>query len=106
MAIDKNLQESLPKIRQYLSGQPVNRAWLFGSYSRGEETDKSDVDILVQYDRSNSRLSLMKISGMIVALEDILHKTVDLVEDGRLLPFARESADRDKVLIYERKSLY
>ena len=37
-------------IRQYFSTQPVKKAWLFGSFSRGEETSKSDVDILVEFD--------------------------------------------------------
>ena len=32
--------------RSYFVTQPVTRAWLFGSFSRGEETDKSDVDIV------------------------------------------------------------
>ena len=33
-------------IRQYFMTQPVKKAWLFGSFSRGEETAESDVDIL------------------------------------------------------------
>lgn len=45
----------------------------------------------------------MTIAGIMVKLEDIIKKPVDLVEDGRLLPFAQESANRDKILIYERK---
>lgn len=36
-------------------------------------------------------------------LKDLLHREVDLVEEGTLLPFAEESANRDKVLIYERR---
>ena len=39
-----------------------------------------------------------------VSLEDIIKKLVDLVEEGRLLPFAQKTANRDKLLIYERKS--
>jgi len=35
-------------------------------------------------------------------LEDLLDRSVDLVEDGTLLPFAVESANQDKKLIYER----
>ena len=41
-------------------------------------------------------------AGMICDLEDLLHRPVDLVVDGTLLPFAPESANRDKILIYER----
>ncbi len=41
--------------------KPILRAWLFGSYSRGEETPESDIDILVDYDRSEGKISLFKM---------------------------------------------
>ena len=37
------------KIADYFKTQPIVRAWLFGSFARGEETPISDVDILVQF---------------------------------------------------------
>ena len=37
-------------------------------------------------------------------LEDLLNRKVDLVKDGTLLPFAVETANRDKVLIYEKSA--
>lgn len=101
--ISQNVQSMIPKIRHYFGSQPIKRAWLFGSCSRGEETPESDVDILVEYDRDGTRISLMKMAGIMLGLEDLLHHKVDIVEDGRLLPFAQESANRDKFLIYERK---
>ena len=39
-------------LRKYFSTQPVLKAWLFGSFSRGEETQDSDVDIIVSLDKS------------------------------------------------------
>ena len=89
------------EIAEYFKSQPIVRAWLFGSYSRGEEEIDSDIDILVDYDKS-SKLSLLKICGMMTDLEDILGKRVDLVENGRLKDFAASSANNDKILIYER----
>ena len=50
------------------------------------------------------RISLMRIAGMMIGLEDLLHRKVDLVESCRLLPFAQESVNRDKLLVYERKN--
>lgn len=102
--INKGIQELIPKIQQFFRSQPIKKAWLFGSCSRGEETPESDVDILVEYDRQNHRISLMKIAGIMLNLEDLIHRKVDMVETERLLPFAQESANRDKLLIYERKS--
>ncbi len=48
--------------------------------------------------------SLMKIAAMMLNLEDLLHRKVDMVEASRLLPFALDSVNNDKFLIYERKS--
>jgi len=87
-------------IRDYFTTQPVQRAWLFGSYARGEESEDSDVDILVELDE-NQRIGL-RFFGMYVDLKELLGRDVDLVADGCLLPFAEESANRDKKLIYER----
>lgn len=88
-------------IADYFKTQPIQKAWLFGSFSRGEETPLSDVDLLVQYD--DDGISLLKHAAMICELEKILDRSVDIVEDGTLLPFAVESANRDKKLIYERE---
>ena len=92
-------------IQAYFATQPVLRAWLFGSYARGEQTPDSDVDILVVFDQENGkRVSLLKHIGIALGLEDLIGKKVDLVTEGTLLPFAQETAEKDKVLIYERAS--
>lgn len=96
-----NRETMTRKIAEYFKTQPVLKAWLFGSFARGEETPESDVDILVEFDQ-NSRVSLMKHAGMIVDLEQKLNRPIDLVVNGTLLPFATKSAERDKILIYER----
>ena len=77
-------------LRKYFSTQPVLKAWLFGSFSRGEETQDSDVDIIVSLDKSKP--IGLKFFGM----------WSDLISEGTLLPFAKESAERDKILVYER----
>ena len=88
-------------IADYFKTQPVLKAWLFGSFARGEEKPWSDMDILVQYDRTQP-IGLMKIAGMQLDLEDLLGLGVDLVEEGTLRPWAVESVNNDKQLIYER----
>lgn len=55
-------------IADYFKTQPIQRAWLFGSYARGEESPLSDVDILVQFDEGG--VSLLKHAAMICELED------------------------------------
>lgn len=87
-------------LRKYFSTQPVLKAWLFGSISRGEETQDSDVDIIVSLDKSKP--IGLKFFEMWSDLEELLGRKVDLVSEGTLLPFAKESAERDKILVYER----
>ena len=90
-------------IANYLKTQPVLRAWIFGSFARGDETPLSDVDLLVQFDE-NARVSLLKHCAMINELEDLLDRSVDLVPDSRVYPRIAESINQDKILIYERAS--
>lgn len=91
------------KLRTYLSTQPINKAWVFGSFSRGEETAESDLDLLVQF-TPGAIVGLFKYSRMIRELSELVNCPVDLVEEGSLLPFAIDSVERDKILIYERKT--
>lgn len=93
----------IPTIQGYFATQPIAKAWLFGSYSRGEEKDGSDVDILVSFDK-DAKISLFKYANIICQLEALLKQKVDLVEEGTLLPFAQQTANEDKVLIYERNN--
>ena len=88
-------------IAEYFKTQPVLKAWLFGSYSRGEQRPDSDVDILFVPDMSQ-KFSLLTLGGMYMDLKDILNREVDLISEKSLLPFAQDSAERDKILIYER----
>ena len=90
-------------LANYFATQPVLRAWLFGSYARGEATADSDVDILVEFDHS-SPIGLFAYARMWRELKECLGRDVDLVEEGTLKPFAVDSANRDKKLVYERAS--
>lgn len=90
-------------IAEYFKTQPVLKAWLFGSYARGEQTPESDVDILVEFDHS-SPIGLFAYARMWRELQERLGLEVDLVEEGTLMPFAVDSGHRDKKLVYERAS--
>lgn len=94
-------QTMTQKIADYFKTQPVVKVWLFGSFARGEQTPESDIDILVEYD-SSARISLLSISHMMGELERSTGRRIDLIENECLMPFAVESANRDKKLIYER----
>ena len=94
-------KDIIPTIQGYFSTQPITKAWLFGSFSRGEESENSDIDILVSFDE-DAKVSLFQYAYIICQLEELLQRKVDLVEEGTLLPFAQRTANHDKILIYER----
>lgn len=97
MKLSKN---HIRQIQNYFKTQPVLKAYLFGSYVRGEATEESDVDLLVELDYSQ-RIGLRYVQ-MILDLEDLLHKKVDLVSEGGLSKYIRPYIEAEKQLIYER----
>lgn len=99
--LDNDRIATVKAIQNYLASAPFDKVWMFGSYSRMEERPDSDIDLLVQMGKS-SEMGLLELSGIIMGLESVAHRSVDLVLDGSVKPFAKESIERDKVLIYER----
>ncbi len=93
--------QTIELLQQYFINQPVLKAWLFGSYARGEQTPNSDVDVLVALDYSQ-KVGLLKFASMYLDLKKLLNKEVDLVEEGTLRPYAAKTANKEKKLIYER----
>lgn len=96
-----SIQAMTKQIAEYFKTQPVLKAWLFGSFARGEETSSSDVDILVRFDRTTSPIGLLAYMRMHRELEERLGRKVDLVEEGTLRPAAQQTANRDIKVIYE-----
>jgi predicted nucleotidyltransferase len=88
-------------IADYFKTQPVLKAWLFGSFARGEESEMSDVDLLVQFDHSTP-IGLFSYARMHRELADRLGRHVDLVEEGTLRPAVAAAAQKDMKMIYER----
>jgi len=87
-------------IKDYFTRQPVIKAYLFGSYSRNEADNDSDVDILVDLDYSN-HIGLGFIA-MQQTLQEKLQKRVDLISSKAVSNHIKPFIDTDKVLIYER----
>ncbi len=87
-------------VKDYFSGQPVIKAYLFGSYSRSEADVDSDVDILVDLDYSKHiGLGFVKMQS---DLEQKLHKKIDLISSKAVSKYIFPFIEKDKVLIYER----
>lgn len=100
-SLDNSRISMFSDVQKYLAKTAITKAWVFGSFARGEETPESDLDLLVDYDK-DVQISLLDIVRNKLDLETITHREVDLIANGSLKPFAVESANRDKYLIYER----
>jgi predicted nucleotidyltransferase len=92
--------QHLKVIRHFFSGLPVKKACLFGSYSRNEADENSDVDILVELDHST--LIGMQFFTYEDELQNLLKKKVDVVSYEGLSKYVKPFVDKEKVLIYER----
>lgn len=93
-------QQQVQAIRDYFQNKPVLKAYLFGSYVRGEGGDQSDVDLLVELDYSQP--VGLEFVGMKLDLEDLLGKEVDLVSANGLSEFIGPVIHQEKELIYAR----
>jgi uncharacterized protein len=93
-------QKYIELVRKYLKDKPVQKAYLFGSFSIGNENPDSDIDILVDLDYTNP-IGLEFIQ-MQLDLEKILNKKVDLVSSNGLSKHIQPYIDKEKVLIYAR----
>lgn len=92
--------EEIQIIKDYFSWQPVLKAYLFGSFSRNEADDNSDIDILVDLDYSK-HIGLGFVT-MQSELQKKLQKKIDLVSSKALSKYIKPFIEKDKVLIYER----
>jgi uncharacterized protein len=82
------LEEIKKDILPILQKADVTKAAFFGSYVRGDNTDESDIDILVDLPRGKS---LFDLAGLQIDLEDKLKKTVDVVTYRSVCPHLKES---------------
>jgi len=77
----KNVTEELERQYPYLSNQfEVKRIGLFGSAADGTQSDKSDIDLIVEFDRSIG----LKFIELVEYLEKIFKKRIDVITQGGL----------------------
>ncbi|TAH22702.1 MAG: nucleotidyltransferase [Cytophagales bacterium] len=94
------IEKYLDIIQVYFEDKPVKRAYLFGSYARGEAVEDSDIDILVELDY-RVKIGLLFVR-MQLELEDLLQKKVDLVSEKGFSKYMKPIVDKEKKLIYTR----
>jgi predicted nucleotidyltransferase len=76
----------------------VSEIGIFGSFVRGKQKKRSDIDILVEFDQKNIP-GLLKFIEMERYLEKLLRKKVDLVRKGGIRPELRKIILKEVVYI-------
>jgi predicted nucleotidyltransferase len=76
----------------------VVRLSIFGSFARGEATEDSDVDLLVEFSQRNSLLGLIALERKMSAA---LGRKVDLLTREAISPYLRGSIERDLRVVYD-----
>src|SRR3954452_3763952 len=90
------LEDIKKKVVPILKETRETRAAIFGSVARGEETNKSDVDILVNLPRD---MSLFDVVDLESKLEATIQRKVDLVDYDAIKPRLKPYILRDQILI-------
>ena len=92
-----NIESLKTVVVPILQKHQVVRAGLFGSFARNEETEGSDVDLLVQFSLVRGMFQYMDLK---FELEDILKRKVDLVEYSAVRPRLNQSIFEDEIRFY------
>ena len=91
------LKSSIPVKVNRFEKNSVNKAGNFGSYSRGEQKKKSDIDIVINITDKN--ISLISFIRLIRLLEKALKRKVDLVEYSAIKPRLKERILKEEIRI-------
>lgn len=98
--VDKKvlLKEFIKRIKSF---SMIEKAWIYGSFSRGDDGPKSDIDIALQTETSFSYFDLAEIQFQ---LEKLTNRKVDVGFIDSFKPYIFEHVKSDLKLIYERSS--
>lgn len=82
MKNNKKNQEAITQIKKLtepvFKEYGVEKAYVFGSYARGDYNENSDIDIIIV---AKNIKSLLIIGAILEALKQVLQKEVDLIEE-------------------------
>ena len=95
--MNKNIEQIKDKVVPVLKEAGVTRSSLFGSVARGEMTESSDIDILVDLPRGKTLLDLV---GLELDLKELLGRDVDVVTYRSIYPPLKDIILKNQVPIF------
>ncbi len=91
--VKQQLQALKPTLKKRFKVETID---IFGSYARGEQTEKSDLDILVTY---SEMVDLLLIAGLRRYLRRKLHMKVDVISKEFLNKYIKEQVLEEAVSV-------
>jgi predicted nucleotidyltransferase len=91
---ETGIKEISRKIKPLLKKRGVKKAGIFGSYSRGEQKEGSDIDILVEM-----KGSLLDVIGLEMELKKLLKKKVDLLTYNGIHPSLKKQILHEEIRV-------
>ncbi len=93
-----NKEHLFKKIISLIKKHGVKKVAIFGSYARGEENPKSDIDILVEFSERKSLLEHVKIER---ELSEAVGIKVDLLTEKAISPYLINRIRKEMKVIYQ-----
>jgi predicted nucleotidyltransferase len=97
LGVSDLLQEKREEILHLAAQYGASNVRVFGSVARGEARLDSDIDLLIDQDWSH--LSAWGGMALVVALEELLQRKVDVATVDELKPYIRERVLSEAVLL-------
>lgn len=94
--MNQKLDNIKNKALPVLKDAGVIRSSIFGSYARGDQSDDSDIDLLVELPKGKSLLDLVRLQRK---LGEALVKKVDLLTYNSISPLIKDFIQRDQIQI-------
>ena len=81
------LSQLRPAVLRVTKQYGAKNVRIFGSFARGEQRERSDLDLLVELPEGSS---LLDLAGLKVDLEEALHRKVDVLTDDGISRYLRK----------------
>ncbi len=91
------MNKIIDKLVSILKKHGAKKIEIFGSYARGEHTKRSDLDIIVEFEK---RKSLLELVGIEQELEDTLNMKVDLLTKASISPYLIKRIEKESKVVF------
>jgi predicted nucleotidyltransferase len=96
LTVGETIRETREAIVRIAARHGATQVRLIGSVARGDARPDSDVDLLVTWSEGSS---LLDQAALMLELESLLGRRVDIASDGWVKPAIRESVYRDAIAL-------